>query len=390
MLTYPLPKELIARRPCEPRDAARLLVVDRRNAVPGTSDPSGTWYRHQTFRDLPGLLRPGDCLVLNDTAVIPARLRGRREGSGGKVELLLLERYPENPGTVLPNPAIQKEIGQNRPGVGGQVWRCIGQPGRRLRPGARLSFNHGSLKAEVLPLEGKGTGLLGGGPYPGQRRVRFEGENVPDRLKRLGEVPLPPYIGRKAQPRDAEWYQTVYARQEGAVAAPTAGLHFTRELLEALRARGVRVASLTLHVGWGTFRPVGEAERRAGRLHPERFRVPEETRRSVEETKAAGGRVVAVGTTVVRALETWKQNLDSVSGAGTAPGTGFDSTDLYIRPGFRFRAVDALITNFHLPGTSLLELVAAFAGEETTLAAYRTAVEHRYRFYSYGDAMFIA
>ncbi|MBI1952528.1 MAG: tRNA preQ1(34) S-adenosylmethionine ribosyltransferase-isomerase QueA [Candidatus Omnitrophica bacterium] len=327
MLTYDLPKELIAQHPVEPRDAARLLVLDRESGK----------ITHRIFKDLPGSLRPGDCLVLNDTRVNPARLLGRKADTGGKVELLVL-------------------------GEREGVYRCLGQPGRRLKPGAKLLFDHGSLQAEVLSWEA------------GERVVRFSGEASGKVLEQLGQIPLPPYIGRPVEPRDAQWYQTVFARHPGAVAAPTAGLHFTGELLDRIRRRGVQVLFLTLHVGWGTFKPVAEKELAEGRLHPEEFRVPPETLEAIRAAKARGGRVVAVGTTVVRALES---------------KTKGKTTDLFIRPGFPFQVVDALITNFHLPGTSLLYLVAAFAGEERVLAAYEEAIREKYRFYSYGEAMLI-
>ncbi|MBI3616183.1 MAG: tRNA preQ1(34) S-adenosylmethionine ribosyltransferase-isomerase QueA [Candidatus Omnitrophica bacterium] len=347
MLTYDLPKELIAQRPCEPRDSARLLVLDRST---GRMD-------HRLFQDLPAFLHPGDCLILNDTKVLLARLYGKRADTGGKVELLILRQSL---------PPTRSGAQDER----GCVYRCLGQPGKRLRPGTKLLFDHGSIRGEVVASEA------------GEKQVRFEGKT--DQIfSQLGEIPLPPYIRRPVEPRDAEWYQTVFAREPGAVAAPTAGLHFTEELLDRIRAAGVRVAFVTLHVGWGTFKPVGEKEIQDGRLHEEWFRVPPETIEAIEETKKKGGRVIAVGTTVVRTLETFA--LRQAQGERTIEGT----TDLFIRPGFEFRVVDAMVTNFHLPGTSLLLLVAAFAGEEKILSAYQEAVRQKYRFYSYGDAMFI-
>ena len=360
-----LPRELIAQRPCEPRDGARLLVVRREKGRVPEEKGDSPLFSHRIFHDFPEFLRAGDLLILNDTQVIPARLYGRKAITGGKAELLLLERL------------LRRPLGPPRNDERCAIYRCIGQPAKNLKPGTRLQFNGGELRAEVLSREN------------GERVVRFEGRGAERSLRRLGEIPLPPYIKRPVEPQDRRWYQTVYARQPGAVAAPTAGLHFTRRLLSRIKGMGVRVRSLTLHVGWGTFKPVGEEELRAGRLHPERFRIPGQTLRAIREAKAAGGRVIAVGTTVVRALETWARDPGSVPGTGKVPGTGLRNTELFIRPGFQFRAVDAVITNFHLPGTSLLLLVAAFAGEERVRAAYEEAVRRRYLFYSYGDAMLI-
>ncbi len=386
MLTYELPKELIAQYPIEPRDSSRLLILDR---VSGK-------ITHQTFKDLPHFLQPGDCLVLNDTRVIPARLYGVKEGTGAKVELLVL--------TPHPGPLPQGERVR--------VYRCLGQPGRRLRPGTKLHFGawhqngNGArhpLVGEVVSAQGAeklvrfSQGVRGSTGSPrteagsprteaGSPRTEVDSprtESMEQLLFRLGQVPLPPYIDRPVMPQDSQWYQTVYARHPGAVAAPTAGLHFTEGLLDQIRQRGVRVVFLTLHVGWGTFKPLREKELAEGRLHSEEFRVPEETLEAIRQTRSNGGRVVAVGTTVVRALET----IGCL--APTVPGT-LCSTDLFIRPGFRFQVVDAMITNFHLPGTSLLYLVAAFAGEKQILSVYQEAIAKRYRFYSYGDAMLIA
>jgi S-adenosylmethionine:tRNA ribosyltransferase-isomerase len=359
VLSYSLPKERIAQFPAEPRDSSRLLVVDREQGTVPFGD-SLRFISHRIFHDLPELLRAGDCLVLNDTRVIPARLFGCKTGTGGKVELLLLERLLRRPSGPLRNDEKCA------------VYRCLGQPARSLKPGTRLAFDHGSLQAEVIAWE------------KGERLVRFEGRGAEQALLRLGEVPLPPYIDRPVEPRDADWYQTVYAREAGAVAAPTAGLHFTPGLMDRIRAKGIRTAFFTLHVGWGTFKPVGEAELKEGRLHAERYRIPAETVAAIEQTKANGGRVIAVGTTAVRTLETFA--LRQAQGERSLDG----EKDLFIRPGFQFRVVDGLVTNFHLPGTSLLLLVSAFAGEERIQAAYREAVDRQYRFYSYGDAMLIA
>ena len=371
MLNYSLPKERIAQFPVEPRDSSRLLVLDRKTGV----------LSHRIFSDLPELLRAGDCLVLNDTKVIPARIYGRKAVTGGRVELLLLsEGEPE--------------------GEKARVYRCLGQPAKNLKPGTRLQFDEGRLHAKVLSWEN------------GERRVRFEGRGAEAAIRRVGEMPLPPYIDRPAQPEDASWYQTVYAKKAGAVAAPTAGLHFTPELLEQIRKKGVQVTPITLHVGWGTFKPVGDKEIVEGRLHPERYHIPAETMAAIAETKLKKGRVIAVGTTVTRALEAAgdsvliprsspslketkrKETRDVVRTEspaalrGTFPGIS-GTTDLFIRPGFKFKVVDGMVTNFHLPGTSLLLLVSAFAGEEGIRAAYLEAVKQKYRFYSYGDAMVI-
>lgn len=366
MFDYVLPSELIAQRPCEPRDAARLLVLDRRTG--GTT--------HQIFGDLPSFLRPKDCLVLNDTRVIPARLFGRRASAtnrggsasggdtGGKVELLILRQAQDERGWV---------------------YRCLGQPGKGLKFGQKILFNHGSIQAEVISAQDQ------------ERLVRFNQPLDENLLAQLGQIPLPPYIRRPVESEDAQWYQTVFAREPGAVAAPTAGLHFTEELLERIRRMGAQVAFVTLHVGWGTFKPVGEEELKVGKLHSERFSIPAETLKAIDETKKQSGRVIAVGTTVVRTLETASGCHLEAEGREISEISRFarndevsGTTDLFIRPGFRFQIVDALVTNFHLPGTSLLHMVAAFAGEKETVRAYKEAIRQRYRFYSYGDAMLIA
>ncbi|HEU4383982.1 MAG TPA: tRNA preQ1(34) S-adenosylmethionine ribosyltransferase-isomerase QueA [Anaeromyxobacteraceae bacterium] len=334
---YDLPEGLIAQEPVEPRDASRLLVLSR------AGGPSG----HLRFSDLPELLAPGDLLVLNDTRVIPARLLGRKE-SGGRCELLLVADL----------------------GGAGDRWRAMGQASKPLRPGSRLAF--GELSAEVEAAEGEGFFL-----------VRFDrgGAALLAALERQGRTPLPPYIRREPTDADRERYQTVLARHPGSAAAPTAGLHFTEELLGRLARRGVERATVTLHIGPGTFLPL-RAETVAGhRMHAERYFVPEETARAVAACQERGGRLVAVGTTTVRALEA------ALSGSTLRPGWG--ETDLFIHPGYPFRVVEALVTNFHLPRSSLLMLVCAFGGREQVLGAYREAVARGYRFYSYGDAMVI-
>jgi S-adenosylmethionine:tRNA ribosyltransferase-isomerase len=335
---YDLPAESIAQQPA-PRGESRLLVLDREGAE-----------RHRRTRDLPRLLRPGDLLVLNDTRVIPARLYGRRTGSGdgGKIEILLTEK------------------------IGDQDWDALVKPGRRARPGTVISFEDG-LEAEVIEKD-----------PAGRHRLRFS-EPVEPHLDRLGHVPLPPYIHRTKDPKDSrddkELYQTVYARHPGAIAAPTAGLHFSEELLGEITAAGIDTATVTLHVGLGTFKPV-TAERIADhRMERERWEVPEATAEAIRRARERDGRVVAVGTTVVRTLESAVHDGEVAAGSGT--------TDLFITPGFPFQVVDVLLTNFHLPQSTLLMLVSAFAGRERVLAAYAEAVREGYRFYSYGDAMLV-
>jgi len=338
LFDYALPPERIAQEPAERRDQSRMMVVDR---------AAGS-FREGRFAEIAELLRPGDCLVLNDTRVIPARLVGRRRPSGGKAELLLI-----------------------RP-LGEWDWEVLAKPGKKLRPGAQVTFGEGRLEASIV---GESEG--------GLRRARFRGEGRwEELLEELGGTPLPPYI-KRPEPRreDRERYQTVYARRDGAVAAPTAGLHFTAEVLARLAAGGVRTATITLHVGWGTFQPV-EAERVEDHIaHEEFYEVSPEAADTINGTRKGGGRIVAVGTTSVRTLETCAR------GGRVEPGSGW--TRCFIYPGHHFRAVDVLLTNFHLPRSSLLMLVAAFAGRELILEAYRAAIERGYRFYSYGDCMLI-
>ncbi len=341
-LDYPLPPERIAQRPAEPRDASRLMVVERR--------PRAAAVRHLRFRDLPRLLAPGDLLVVNDTRVLPARLYGRRAGSGGRVECLLLE--------------------ERAPGS----WEALVRPGRRLRPGARVVFGDGRLEAQVCEVLENGHRLLRFSPP----------SRVHEAIEAIGRMPLPPYIDRRKADAallalDRERYQTVYARARGAVAAPTAGLHFTEALLAELERRGIERAAVTLHVGAGTFRPIAAEDPRAHPMHEERYLCPAATLEAIERVRARGGRVIACGTTTVRVLET-------VAAGGAREGR----TRLFIHPPYRFRAIDGLITNFHLPRSTLLLLVAALLGDlERLLALYREAIEHGYRFYSYGDAMLV-
>jgi S-adenosylmethionine:tRNA ribosyltransferase-isomerase len=332
---FDLPEELIAQTPLARRDASRLLLLDKETGE----------IEHRRFYELPGFLREGDCLVLNDSRVLPARLLGCRS-SGGGVELVLL-----------------RDLGEGR-------WECLSRPGRKTKPGTELSFGEGELTATVLEVaEG------------GNRIVQFHYDGIfLEILERLGRMPLPPYI--KAELQDAERYQTVYSREPGSAAAPTAGLHFTDELLETIAAKGVKLCYVTLHVGLGTFRPVKEDEIEDHAMHSEFCMIPEETARIVSDTKRGGGRVVAVGTTSCRTLESFARE------DGTLPAAS-GWTDIFIYPGYRFECVDALVTNFHLPESTLIMLVSALAGRERVLNAYQTAVEERYRFFSFGDAMFI-
>jgi len=332
---YSLPPGLIAQEPLADRAASRLLVLER---------STGT-ITHRTFRDLPSLLHPGDALVVNASRVIPARLRGLRD-NGRQAEVLLI--HPEPDGS----------------------WLVMVHPGGKLKPGRAVRFGDDAI-AEMAE-------ALGGGV----RRARFTGHmTVRALMEKYGTTPLPPYITRPAAPEDRERYQTVFAREDGSVAAPTAGLHFTNDVLAVIRAQGVTVADLLLHVGPGTFKPVEVDDLATHPMHPEWYTIPPATAQAVSEAKGRGHRVVAVGTTVARALET------ATAGSGVAAGPG--ATSLFIYPPYPFRVVDALLTNFHLPRSTLLMLVAAFAGHEETMAAYREAVEHRYRFYSYGDAMLV-
>ncbi len=334
---YDLPPELIAQTPLEKRDESRLLCLDK---------ATGEWSHHH-FYELPDFLRPGDCLILNNSRVLPARLLGRRLPGGGACEVLLLQDK------------------------GDKVWECLVRPGKHLREGARVSFGDGELTAEiaeVLP--------------DGNRLVRFDYEGIfLEVLERLGKMPLPPYIKEELQ--DQERYQTVYSKVNGSAAAPTAGLHFTPELLERIAAKGVGVGYVTLHVGLGTFRPVKEDEIEQHDMHSEYCTIPQETADLINRTKANGGRVICVGTTSCRTIESWAGE------DGTMTATG-GWTNIYIYPGYRFKVMDALVTNFHLPESTLIMLVSALAGREHVLAAYEETVRERYRFFSFGDAMFIS
>jgi S-adenosylmethionine:tRNA ribosyltransferase-isomerase len=350
---FELPEAQIAQAPLGARDASRLLVVPR---------ASGAW-SHRHFTDLPGLLREGDLLVVNNARVIPARLLGAKAGTGGRVELLVVR--PAAP--TLTSEALGSATESLE-------WICLGQASKGLKPGARVDFPEG-LQAEVLE-------AMGGGEY----RVRFQaapGVSLAEVLQKAGRLPLPPYITREPEAADAERYQTVYARASGAVAAPTAGLHFTEPLFAALAAKGIHRVEVTLDVGPGTFLPVREENLEKHHMHPERYTIPEATAQAIQSARAEGRRVVAVGTTVVRTLES---ATDPATGALRA---GRGETTLFIRPGFTFRQVDVLLTNFHLPRSTLVVLVSALLGRERTLAAYREAVAAGYRFFSYGDAMLV-
>lgn len=334
--TYDLPEALIAQTPTAKRDDSRLLVLDK---ATGTIE-------HRHFYELTNYLRPGDCLVLNDSRVIPARLFGTRP-SGGAVEVVLL-----------------KDLGDNR-------WECLSRPGKKMRPGTEATFG----------TDGELTGVVEDVMENGNRIIRFRYEGIfLEILERLGHMPLPPYI--KAQLEDPERYQTVYSREPGSAAAPTAGLHFTNELLDKIRAMGVDVRFVTLHVGLGTFRPVKVENVEEHEMHSEYCTIPAETAEAILRTRAAGGRVIAVGTTSCRTLESFAGEDGSLSGS-----SGW--TNIFIYPGYKFKCIDALVTNFHLPGSTLVMLVSALAGRDNILKAYNTAVEEKYRFFSFGDAMLI-
>lgn len=333
---FALPPELIAQTPIARRDGSRLLTLNKHT---GETD-------HLHFYDLPSLLRPGDCLVLNDSRVLPARLIGQRTPSGGMVEVVLL---------------IDR---------GEKVWECLVRPGRKLKPGAALSFGDGVLTAEVLEIREGGNRLI---------RFHYDGIFL-ELLEHLGKMPLPPYI--KEELADAERYQTVYSREVGSAAAPTAGLHFTKELLSRIEEMKISVCYVTLHVGLGTFRPVKEKNITEHEMHSEFCIITSQTAEVINRTKRNGGRVICVGTTSCRTLESWASEFGELQ-----ESAGW--TNIFIYPGYRFKVLDCLITNFHLPESTLIMLVSALAGREHILAAYQEAITQRYRFFSFGDAMFI-
>ncbi len=353
---FQLPPELIAQAPLSERDASRLLHVRR---------PSGQ-VRHRLFRELPSLLREGDLLVFNDSRVIPARLIGKKKGTGGRAELLLVR-----PATDVGTEAALKAD------AAGTVWTCLGQSSKGFRPGMELEFDAG-LTATIVTAPG-------GGEY----QVKFTSPlaTLEEAIARAGKLPLPPYITRDVELSDAERYQTIYARKVGSVAAPTAGLHFTDQTFAELERRGVRRCFVSLEVGPGTFMPVREGPISEHKMHEERASISAETARLIRDAKREKRRVIAVGTTVVRTLESWA----SPPHPDPLPlgGEGEIRTSIFITPGFQFQIVDALITNFHLPRSTLVMLVSAFLGREKTLAAYAEAIREKYRFFSYGDAMFI-
>lgn len=333
---YDLPEELIAQHPVEPRDSSRLMTVDK---ISGE-------IQHKHFYDILDELRKGDCLILNDTRVLPARIFGIKDGTGAKVEFLLLTNK------------------------GDDVWECITGPGKRAKPGTRFTFGEGLLSAEVMDvLEG------------GNRLVKFFYEgNFFNVLDEIGQMPLPPYITEKLE--NQERYQTVYSKELGSAAAPTAGLHFTEELMKKIEAKGVKIGYVTLHVGLGTFRPVKAEDISQHIMHSEHYWLPRETAELINDTKNKGGRVIAVGTTSCRTLEsvgTFKGKIEESEGW----------TDIFIYPGYEFKCIDALITNFHLPESTLIMLVSAFCGYDNTMNFYKKAVEERYRFFSFGDAVFL-
>jgi S-adenosylmethionine:tRNA ribosyltransferase-isomerase len=336
---YELPSGMIAQHPVMPRDACRLMVVDR--ATGGIE--------HRTFGDLPNYLRRGDVLVLNETRVLPARLRGAKDDTGGAVEVLLLRR------------------------LYGETWECLVRPGRRLKPGARVVFGEGEVTGLVVDVV----------EQSGARVIQFSTKagTFLDAVHRLGEVPLPPYITEPL--RDPELYQTVYAADEHSVAAPTAGLHFTREMLDAVQRQGVHLATVELDVGLDTFRPVSEADPHDHMIHTEHYRVPEPAADAINDARARGNRIIAVGTTSVRAIESAYNEVTHTVEATEG------MTDLFILPGFTFGPTDALVTNFHIPRSTLLMMVSAFAGRELVMHAYETALAEGYRFLSFGDAMLI-
>ena len=334
---YDLPEELIAQDPLADRSSSRLLTLDKNSGA----------FSHHVFRDIVDYLNPGDCLVINNTKVIPARLMGEKEGTGAGIEVLLLKRKEND------------------------VWETLVKPGKKARPGARISFGNGLLVGEVVDVVEEGN-----------RLIKFEYEGIFEEiLDQLGQMPLPPYITHRLE--DKNRYQTVYAKHDGSAAAPTAGLHFTPELLETIKAKGVKVAEVTLHVGLGTFRPVKVENILEHHMHSEFYMVEEDQAAIINETKKNGGRVICVGTTSCRTLE-------SATGEDGILKAGSGWTEIFIYPGYKFKILDALITNFHLPESTLLMLVSALAGRDNVMAAYEEAVKERYRFFSFGDAMFIS
>lgn len=334
---FDLPESLIAQHPLLNRDESRLMVLDKNNGD----------ILHKSFKDITELINEGDCLVLNDTRVIPARLIGEKEGTGGKIELLLLKR------------------------LNSTTWETLTKPGKRAKVNARFTFGNGELKAKILAVN-----------EDGNRVVEFKFNGIFEQiLDQLGQMPLPPYIRESLE--DKERYQTVYSKSIGSAAAPTAGLHFTKELLEKLKAKGVKIVFLTLHVGLGTFRPVKVENVEEHNMHSEYFELSLDGAKTINETKKAGKKVIAVGTTSCRTLET-------IGDENGFVGENSGWTNIFIYPGYNFKVVDSIITNFHLPESTLIMLVSAFAGKQNVLEAYKSAVENKYRFFSFGDAMFLS
>ncbi len=335
---YDLPKELIAQEPCQPRDAARLLCLGRQDGS----------IRHQIFNQLPSLLYPGDLLVVNNSKVLPARLIGHKAETGAVCELLLLreERKDE--------------------------WECLARPGKKLKPGIQVIFGDGTLTATILETRADGNKLV---------RFTYDTDTLYEKLDAFGKMPLPPYITKQLE--DGSQYQTVYAKELGSAAAPTAGLHFTPELMDQLRKKGIEFAEVTLHVGLGTFRPVKEERVEDHEMHTEWYSISQQTADAIRRTKQNGGRVIAVGTTSCRTLE-------AAAGAHNGETCACSGdTDIFIYPGYKFQCIDGLITNFHLPESTLIMLVSAFCGYDNTMHAYQVAVQEKYRFFSFGDAMLI-
>ena len=372
---YELPGELIAQDPLADRASSRLMVLDKNTGV----------VSHHTFSEIASFLREGDLLVLNDTKVLPVRLYGVKEDTGAKVEVLLLKRVEGEAPAVA---STGSSTGDGK--IQSCSWECIVRPGKKLRKGARILFGKDAvsdLTAEISEVLPDGNRIVRftwakEGPNGGKRHVSFE-----EMLDSFGEMPLPPYITHKLQ--DKTRYNTVYAKIDGSAAAPTAGLHFTPELLEAVRNQGIKIAYVTLHVGLGTFRPVKTEDVREHHMHSEWYSVPEETARLVNETKAAGGRVICVGTKSCRTLESAARRQAQQPALPERVEGCAGETDIFIYPGYDFKVMDGLITNFHLPESTLLMLVSAFAGRDQVLAAYREAVREQYRFFSFGDAMLI-
>ncbi len=334
---YELPQELIAQTPVEPRDSSRLMIVDK---VSGNIE-------HRIFRDLTDYLEKGDCLIINDTRVIPARIYGVKEETGAVVEFLLLKQSENN------------------------KWECLCKPGKRAKIGTKFTFGEGLVDCEVCDVTEEGNRII---------RFNCDSKEIYNILDKIGKMPLPPYITEEL--KNGERYQTVYSKELGSAAAPTAGLHFTEEMLDRIKNKGVKIGKVTLHVGLGTFRPVKVDDVTKHKMHSEHYYVPEETADLINETKKNGGRVISVGTTSTRTLESVAQKYGKIQ-------SDEGDTSIFIYPGYEFKCIDALITNFHLPESTLIMLVSAFAGYDNIMNAYKTAVEEKYRFFSFGDAMFI-